>query len=210
MKPFEEKDSIENIYDSISQDYAEFFNQPSQNLPELIMLLSRKAKVLDAGCGPGDDSAELLSLGHEVIGIDISEKMLEIAQKKAPNATFIKQDICNLDFPANSFDAIVASYSLTYISKKNVKKCLEGFNKALKENGLLYISVQIGETGEIVVDEPFDKDLKLSMNIFSKDEIDNIVKNAGFEIIIEFISPIEENANFDFNEYTLIAKKLKS
>ncbi len=70
--------------------------------------------LLDAGCGP----APMLSLLSEkypdknYTGIDLTEKMIEVAKaKNIPNATFIVGDCENLPFEDNSFDVIICSMS---------------------------------------------------------------------------------------------------
>ena len=70
--------------------------------------------LLDAGCGP----APMISLLSEkypdkhYIGIDLTEKMIEVAKaKNLPNAKFIVGDCENLPFDDNSFDVIICSMS---------------------------------------------------------------------------------------------------
>jgi SAM-dependent methyltransferase len=47
-----------------------------------------RGRVVDLGCGPGVLTRALSSTGYEVTGIDVSPRMLEIARRIAPRATF--------------------------------------------------------------------------------------------------------------------------
>ncbi len=79
-----------------------------------------KARVLDAGSGTGL-AATLVAprVGHDgcVIGVDVSEKQLEIARQKAKNFGFTQcefrtGDVSVLDFPDGEFDLVICSFAL--------------------------------------------------------------------------------------------------
>ena len=68
-------------------------------------------KALDLGCGPGFASMVLAEYGCEVIGIDYSKKMIEVAKQVAKengfeNIEYIAMDAQNLLFEDSSFDFI--------------------------------------------------------------------------------------------------------
>ena len=68
--------------------------------------------ILDAGCGTGQLSIPLITSGHSVVGVDVSEVMLNIARGKltpGTNARFEVGDVRWLKYPDNTFDAMVAS-----------------------------------------------------------------------------------------------------
>jgi SAM-dependent methyltransferase len=66
------------------------------------------SRVLDVGCGPGRHAHALVRQGVEVVGIDISERFVELARAEAPpGATFLRADARALSFDAE-FDAVVS------------------------------------------------------------------------------------------------------
>lgn len=81
---------VEKHFDSIAQDYDYFKNKNwyyYKNLKKIYKeLIPEHSKVLEIGCGTGDLIAELNCT--KGVGIDISHKMIEIAQKKHPKLTF--------------------------------------------------------------------------------------------------------------------------
>ena len=99
--------------------------------------------ILDVACGTGDVGFEILKK-HSVFitGIDLSPKMVELAQKKSLQKkidyiSFIEGDAENLPFESNSIDCLTISYGFRNIS--NYEKALEEFYRVLKPGGKLGI-----------------------------------------------------------------------
>lgn len=77
-------------------------------------------RALDLGCGCGPASMALARMGHEVLGIDLSSKMIEEASRQANEAQLARQcrfqqgDVFELDLPASSFDIVLALGFIEY------------------------------------------------------------------------------------------------
>jgi SAM-dependent methyltransferase len=71
--------------------------------------------VLDAACGTGRYSTILADRGHDVIGVDQSGAMLDIARTKLPSADFRAGDLTALPLPGRSVDAVVCALALVHI-----------------------------------------------------------------------------------------------
>ena len=77
-------------------------------------------RALDLCCGTGDISFALAQRGAEVVGLDFSEKMLEVAEArrlkssklKTQNLKFIQGDAQAIPFPENSFNIVTVGYGL--------------------------------------------------------------------------------------------------
>ena len=67
-------------------------------------------RALDAACGTGRHAAYLASLGHAVIGVDISANMLAAARAKFPDADFRQGDLHHLPVPDQHIDLVVAPW----------------------------------------------------------------------------------------------------
>jgi SAM-dependent methyltransferase len=59
-------------------------------------LVAPGTRVLDAGCGTGRVSIRLAELGYDVVGVDVDDSMLAVAQRKAPGLTWVKGDLAAL------------------------------------------------------------------------------------------------------------------
>jgi len=95
-------------------------------------------KVLDIGCGTGHPSLNIAKDAGSIIGIDKSERMIEIAKSRLrrsaiDNIVFEVGDAGSLKFSNESFDAIVLCGSLATFSDK--KRCLNEIRRVLKKDG---------------------------------------------------------------------------
>ena len=113
-------------------------------------------KILDLGCGNGRFLELLKDKDIDYIGVDFSQKLIEIAKKKYlhPPQVFAKQkfgrarvkfqvaDALNLPFPNNYFDKIYTIAVLHHIPSKELRfKFLGEVRRVLKPNGLLILTV---------------------------------------------------------------------
>lgn len=98
--------------------------------------------VLDIGFGTGTLTAQLYAHGCEVFGQDFSEKMIETAQKKMPNAKLLQGDFTNgLAEPLTrqKYDAIIATYSLHHLTDTHKVRFLRELLPLLNDGGCVYI-----------------------------------------------------------------------
>lgn len=94
--------------------------------------------VLDAGCGTGYLSRHLHQKGAHVTGIDLSERMLELARASSPDIHFHQDSCTTLHTLADaSFDAIVANYVLMDVP--DLTATLHAFHRVLKPNGIAVV-----------------------------------------------------------------------
>ncbi len=79
-------------------------------------MAARGARILDAGSGPGRVGGELAKRGHRVVGVDVDPVLIDAAKEDHPDATWIVQDLAELDLAAageeEPFDLIVAAGNL--------------------------------------------------------------------------------------------------
>ncbi|NPA80308.1 MAG: class I SAM-dependent methyltransferase [Thermotogae bacterium] len=66
-------------------------------------------RILEVGCGTGNLTRELVKLGYEVVGVDVSEGMLKVAQKKLPDVRFLRADVREMDL-GEQFDAVISTF----------------------------------------------------------------------------------------------------
>ncbi len=63
-------------------------------------LAPRRARLLDAGCGPGRHGGYLAERGHQVVGVDIDPVLVAAARTEHPRATWVVSDLVRLDLVA--------------------------------------------------------------------------------------------------------------
>lgn len=96
---------------------------------------NRKLKILDVGTGSGFFSYLLSDIGHEVIGIDLTESMIQEARNLRCSAKFIVMDAEKLLFKDNCFDVVI-SRNLTW-TLPNPDNAYSEWRRVLKQGGTL-------------------------------------------------------------------------
>lgn len=142
-------------------------------------------------------------------GLDLSEQMLEIARENHPGVEFFLQDLRYPEFPNQSFDGILASFSLIHLRKDDVIPTLKRYNSLLKPSGLLYLALQSGHSQEIFLTEPFKPDETTFLNVISGDEVQHILQRSGFSAILSRRRrPDRNNREFEFMKLFVLARKI--
>lgn len=171
----------------MSKSYSEFagvYDELMTEIPydtyaELLMLaadgVSRK-KVLDIGCGTGLLSVKLAKMGAEVIGVDLSARMLEVAEERAKSLnlpiTFFQQPMQELVGFSDVDVAVIAIDSLNYVTKREeVVQTLQNVYDALKVGGVLLFDVHSTfKTDVIFMEGPFTFDNERIAYIWETEE----------------------------------------
>jgi SAM-dependent methyltransferase len=97
--------------------------------------------VLDLGCGTGSHAILLAGMGYAVTGIDLSEKMLQIARKKSgelkQKIEFLQGDIRHIDAPGK-YDAVIAMFNVMgYLTtNEDIDNALASIHRHLNPGGL--------------------------------------------------------------------------
>ena len=116
----------------------EYLEKPAMygKLPDLTDL-----SVLCIGCGTGEECEHLKSLAAKrVVGIDISEGLIEYAKKSYSDLEFHVMDMEKLDFPLESFDFVYSSLVMHYVDSWD--KTLNSISKILKTDGRFLFSTR--------------------------------------------------------------------
>lgn len=163
---------IQEMFNKIARVYD--FNNNIMSLGQHIrikkqsvkFLNAHNVKVLDLCTGTGD-IAGFIDKSCKVIGVDFSDKMLEIARKKYPWINFIEGDCTNLPFEDNYFDVVTISFGLRNI--ENYDNALDEIYRVLKPNGL-FMHLDFGKKN-ILGDILFDIIVPHLVKIFYKDNL---------------------------------------
>lgn len=185
----EQKDIID-CYDKTAENYAnKFINELEDKHLDQILLKTfveqnkEKGKLIDLGCGPGQTTKFLFDNGFKnILGIDISGEMIQIASKLNPHLTFEQADMLKLNFNENSFGSAIAFYSIVHFDYQQIRNAFSEIYRILNANGEFLFSFHIGN--EVLFLETFlDKQVKIKFQFFEVEKIKNIVESVGFEII---------------------------
>lgn len=168
-------DTIQNMFNELAPKYDrmntlisfclhKFVKQKSVNLIPIPL----QSKCLDLCCGTGD-IADMLAQNNNVenvLGLDFSTKMLEIAnhKKHSKKITFQEGDCTNIPFQNDTFDICTMAFGLRNI--KDYQKSITEIYRILKKDGY-FLHLDIFK-GNKFINWIFDKTAYLLAYIFSK------------------------------------------
>ena len=98
-------------YDAVADRYDEWYATPQgkaidrlekESFLKHLSKIPKKTVIVEAGAGTGHWSQFMVAQGYMVVGIDISEDVVDEAKKTFPQIEFYVGDICNLNFKENS------------------------------------------------------------------------------------------------------------
>jgi SAM-dependent methyltransferase len=119
LGPPDPTDVVREGYDSVSYRYRDDDAGTDQYTPWLVELARRlpeRASVLDVGCGCGVPvSRDLARHGHRVVGVDLSDVQIKRARHLVPDVQFVRADITQVQFADDTFDAVLAFYSVIHV-----------------------------------------------------------------------------------------------
>jgi|RhiMetdeSRZDD1v2_1073273.scaffolds.fasta_scaffold443913_2 ubiquinone/menaquinone biosynthesis C-methylase UbiE len=145
MSEVDIKQSVQRQFGAVAANYAT--SQVHRGGPDLDALLAAAAphgaeRVLDAGCGTGHTALALAPLVAEVVGVDLTEAMLEqgrrlAAERGLTNVTFRTGDVEQLPFPDASFNIVASRYSAHHYPRPSA--ALREFARVLRPGGVFLL-----------------------------------------------------------------------
>jgi len=152
MEKFSKKpEFIQGLFNKISRDYDKLndimsFGQHLSIKKSALrgLDLQKGAKVLDLCTGTGDIAGILSDFypDTKIVGVDFSEKMLEIARAKHPSLDFRHGDASELPFGDSEFDLCVISFGLR--NTENLNRVLGEIFRVLNPEGI-FINIDLGK-----------------------------------------------------------------
>lgn len=143
------REDLAYIHDVGFGDYA------LESAPGILEILARnkirEGLVVDLGCGSGLWARELTKAGYRVLGIDISESMVEIARRCAPGAEFRAGSLFDADIPSCDAVTSIGEVFNYLFDPENSSRNLDGLflriHDALAPGGVLVFDV--AEPGQV-------------------------------------------------------------
>lgn len=196
-------------YDVVSERYLEWSSGSPvrlRQLDKLLALLPREgARVLELGCGAGVPATRKLAERHRVTAVDVSGEQILRAGSLVPTAEFICADMMSIAFSPESFDAVVAFYSITHLPRSEHRELLERIVGWLKPGGWFVASFGSHDSPDVVIDDWLG-----AANFFSHfDAATNkaIVVEAGLELVESEILAQDEAGDSDVEFLWVFARR---
>lgn len=179
--------AVAHAYAAGAEDYAAQFGDEFKSIDfdralveRLIAGLSRRARVLDIGCGPGQVSAFVESHGTSAVALDLTFEMLAVASRLGAASAYVCGDVRRLPFATASFAVAACWYSLHNLPRDALLEVLCEIRRVTEVDGRLAIGTHSGEGEEWHDTEWNGRHEQVLVTYYAADELRSLVSKAGF------------------------------
>jgi 2-polyprenyl-3-methyl-5-hydroxy-6-metoxy-1,4-benzoquinol methylase len=203
----------EKFWDKQSNNYDKQEKRYEQTYIQAVEITKKHLNisdiVLDYACGTGIITNEIAGSAKEIHAIDISSKMIDVAETKAnerniKNIHYAKATIFDKRFGKESFDVILA-FSILHLLKDR-QNVVQRINELLKPGGLLIsVTACLGERKtplSIILFLLSKIRIVPYVKLYKISELEDLVTNANFQIVET------ELLHFAAPSYFIVAKKI--
>jgi cyclopropane fatty-acyl-phospholipid synthase-like methyltransferase len=180
-------DFVKQGFNKIAEEYDVTRDQTENDtyLDKLDSLLNLHSRILDIGCGAGlPVDRYFVDKGHTLTGIDISEKMIELARSHVPEADYKVEDMSDLPMGEYDVDAVISFYAIFHIPRETHQELLHTINSFLAQGGYLLITMASSEW-EGTEDNFHGTEMFWSHYDSKKNR--ELVEGAGFDVLLDTI-----------------------
>ncbi len=187
--------NLSETYNQIASDWTWDHKEDTWWVPvtdRFIRLLKPGNLVLDVGCASGLKSRLMLEKGLNVVGIDFSEKMIELSKEKVPGGTFLVCDLKQVNTLPYEFDALFLQAVLLHVPKKDVLTVLRQMLTRLKPGGYVYIGVKERRNDqpeeEMVTENDYGYEYTRFFSYFTMDEVQAYFRELHVDLVFSEIT----------------------
>jgi cyclopropane fatty-acyl-phospholipid synthase-like methyltransferase len=169
-------------YDRCSARYAEARRRESGRELELLAArLTPGSRVLDLGCGAGVPIAAALAREHRVTGVDVSSEQIRRARASVPGATFLLADAMAVEFPPESFAAVVSFYAVFHLPREEHEELFRRVHRWLAPGG--YLAATVSHDREAAYTEDGFFGVRMYWSNWSREDYVEMLARLGFELL---------------------------
>jgi SAM-dependent methyltransferase len=177
---------VRGSYDRVAEEYARRIADELDGKPFDRALLDRLADelrgagpVCDLGCGPGHVGRYLADRGVEVVGVDLSPGMLDVARLRNPGMAFLEGDMRALPVPDGSWAAIVCFYAIVHLVPEELPAAFPEFFRVLRPGGRVVVAFHIGDQ-VVHTEEWWGQPVRLDFVFHRTDDVVAALERSGF------------------------------
>ncbi|MFF3504531.1 class I SAM-dependent methyltransferase [Streptomyces sp. NPDC003247] len=174
------------VFDALGGVYEKAFAHSEAHHRSLEWLLGRLApgsRVLDVGSGTGRPTAAVLAgAGHDVLGVDVSPVMVDLASRQVPEAAFRCVDVRDLPLDDGSFHAVCVYFSLLQLDREDQSALIGRLARALVPGGSLVLAtvpLDVEGVDAVFMGQP------VRVTSFAGADLVEVVTGAGLTVLAE-------------------------
>jgi SAM-dependent methyltransferase len=188
---------VRATYDAVATRYAdaivnELDDRPiERGLLDEVLRMSRSTggggTIVDIGCGPGHVTHYLAARGAEVLGVDLSPTMIDVARVRFPGLDFRVGSMLAIDAKDMSWSGAVALYSIIHFASDERRIASRELARVLRPNSPLLVSFHVSSMdhpigSSIHLETWFDVPVDVTGYFLDPDAVLSDMRGAGFEV----------------------------
>ena len=184
-------DDIRTSYDTVAASYAELVQEGAPDEAANLDLFAKLAsgRVLDVGCGPGRVAGLLHDRGLDVIGIDLSPRMIEIARREHQGPDFRVGSMTDLDLPDGELGGVISWWSIIHLPRDVVPQAIAEFYRVLAPGGVLLLGYHVGEESTHKTSGYGGHPMNIHVHRWTPPALTELAVTAGFTPYVDFVLP---------------------
>ena len=180
---------VSSSYDALADEYVsriyhELEHKPLDRewLARFAATLGNPGPICDLGCGPGHVARYLHKQGAQVLGVDLSPRMIELARRLNGGLEFHVGNMAALSVADGSWSGIAAFYSIIHIPPTQIASVLREFWRVLRLGGELLLAFHVGDEVRHV-DKLWEQRVSLDFIFYQRTWVEEQLRTLGFEIV---------------------------
>lgn len=176
-------------FDEFAEEYARHFDNVEGYHEQLLnfcaLIKKNDPDILELGCGPGNVTGFLKSYFPEsrIVAIDLAPKMIQLARKAFPDVDFRVMDVRDVLRLNQSFDAIMCSFCLPFLSKSDAAKLIDDCATLLNKGGVIYLSTMEGDENRAGFEKTsFSGNAEVYFNYHIQSDLEDAFVKSGFQL----------------------------
>ena len=196
--------AIRESYDTVAAAYLTVVKRPTELDPLSRALLTAFAEVVrtddlgpvaDLGCGPGLVTAHLADLGVRVFGVDLSPRMIELAQRARPGLDFRVGSMTALETGDGELGGVLAYYATHHTPPDSLPAVFAEFHRTLAPGGRLMLAGHVGDGERLRPTEAYGgHPVSYESHLLPPDRIAGLLAEAGFVVTARLVQEPTEGA----------------
>jgi ubiquinone/menaquinone biosynthesis C-methylase UbiE len=180
-------DPVRATYDTVAKDYARLVTGLDAEGPLDRAMIADFADrvdgpVVDVGCGTGRLTAHLDGLGIDVVGIDLSPGMIEVAREAYPALRFEVGSMTALHLPDAGVAGVLAWYSIIHTPPEGLPAVVAELRRVLTAGGHLLLGFQAGADEHRTLTHAYGHDVHCDAWLHDPDTVSGVLEDAGFVV----------------------------
>lgn len=211
-------DTVRASYDAVAAEYEARIADELAGKPYDRALLAAFAELVpsggpvgDLGCGPGHVAGHLAELGLDVVGVDLSPAMIDIARRRHPRLSFHVASMLDLPVADAAWGGAVAMYSIIHLSAVDRRAACAELARVIRPGGTVLIAFHVSDAthaaGDIVDEDEFlGQPVRLRLHFLDPDDVAGELRAGGFVEQARLVREPDPDVEYPSRRCYLIAR----